>query len=94
MKPLLSALVNGHNARPVALNGFSDFVLNVYVWALLVAPVLTVPFAVMNAVTLNCYDDVMGEVEEAEDEEGEAPAGGEEPDVDVEGEDKAVEADK
>jgi hypothetical protein len=80
-------------AQPTKINGFTDFMLDVYIWGLLVAPALTIPFALMNAVTLNSYDDLMGEVEEeAADEEGEAPAGGEEPDVDVEGEGDEAEA--
>jgi hypothetical protein len=79
-----------------ALGGFTQFVLVVYFWGILVAPLLTIPLAMMNAVTLNCYDDVVGEVEDADadDEEGEAPAAGEEPDVIVEGEGDAADADE
>jgi hypothetical protein len=73
-------------------DGFTQFVLVVYFLGILVAPLLTIPLAMMNAVTLNCYDDVVGEVDDVDDEEGEAPAAGEEPDVVVEGD--SAEADE
>jgi hypothetical protein len=84
-KSILEASVQG-------VWGFPRFVLVVYFWGILVAPLLTIPLAMMNAITLNCYDDVVGEVDDVDDEEGEAPAAGEEPDVVVEGD--SAEADE
>jgi hypothetical protein len=92
MQQLLQGQLPAQQEGVHIINGFTHFVLVVYFLGILVAPLLTIPLAMMNAITLNCYDDVVSEVDDVDDEEGEAPAAGEEPDVVVEGD--SAEADE
>ena len=69
---------------------FAGFVLRLFKAVLLWAPICTVPLAFLNALSLNAYGELVEgldaeEEAEAAEEEGEAPSGGEDVDLEVQG---------
>jgi len=69
------------------LTSFARFVLDLFSSVLLWAPILTVPLAFLNALSFAAYGELARGLEpEAEEEHGEVPSGGEDVDLEVEGE--------
>ena len=77
---------------------FGRFVLRLYFFALICAPVSSVPLAFLNALSYNSYGELVEgldeeeESEEEAEENGSAPSGGEEAGLEVEGEKETKDA--
>lgn len=80
------------------MSKLASFVLRVFQATLIAAPILAVPLAFLNALSLRAYGELVEDLdaegeEETSEDEGEAPNAGEEADLKVEGEEPPEPAD-